>query len=181
MVEWISSEKNGRLERIDAENRIVFSEFGKHTADVLNVIPPQKAGSLAYLIGLTDASGWCPVDLASFESTIVPSIHVIGDACIATPMPKSAFAANAQAKLCALAVLDLLHGRQPEAAPMINHCYSFLDPDHAISVTGVYEYSAKEKQLLATASAETSLHADWRLEARQARDWQKLLARDVFG
>lgn len=181
MVEWISSEKNGRLERIDAENRVVYSEFGKHQADVLNVIPPQKAGNLAYLMGLTDASGWCPVDLNSFESSLIPKIHVIGDACIATPMPKSAFAANAQAKLCALAVIDLLHGREPGAAPMINHCYSLLDPDHAISVTGVYAYSAKEKQMVATATAETQPHADWKQEARQARDWQKLLAQDVFG
>jgi sulfide dehydrogenase [flavocytochrome c] flavoprotein subunit len=180
MIEWISSEKQGRIERVDPEERVVHTEFGKYRASVLNVIPPQKAGRLAEVAGLADASGWCPVDPLSFESTLAPKVHVIGDACIATPMPKSAFAANSQAKVCAAAVLDLLADVEPEPPTLINHCYSFLDPDNAISITGVYGYSSREKNLTTLSSGETPPGGDYRREAEYARSWQDIFMRQVF-
>lgn len=180
MIEWISSEKQGHIERIEPERRIVHTEFGKHRANVLNVIPPQKAGRLAEVAGLTDTSGWCPVDPQTFESTQAPKVHVIGDACIAAPMPKSAFAANSQAKVCAAAVLDLLADVEPEPPRLINHCYSFLDPDNAISITGVYGYSNREKSLTALSAGETLPGRDRRQEAEYARNWYEIFMRDVF-
>ena len=180
MVEWISAEKEGAIERVDTRKRIVATEFNEYRCDVLNVIPPQKAGLLAQEAGLADASGWCPVDPNSFVSTLQPEIHVIGDACVAAPMPKSAFAANAQAKICAAAIVDLLQGRAPGPPSLINHCYSFLAPEYAISVTGVYEYSGQERQLVATSSGETPMNADRRREAAFARSWQSNIAADAF-
>lgn len=179
-VEWLSSEKEGKIDHIDARKRTVHTEFGIHRADVLNVIPPQQAGKLAHLAGLTDSSGWCPVYPLSFESTLIPGIHVIGDACIATPMPKSAFSAQSQARLCAAAVVALLIGKPPALPRLINHCYSFLDPDNAISVTGVYGYQPIEKQLTALSTGETPLDGDRRLEAEHARDWYALFMRETF-
>jgi len=181
MVEWISAEKEGKIERIDAGSRIVHTEFGAHRADVLNVIPPQKAGKLAHRAGLTDQSGWCPIDPRTFASTRIPNVHIIGDACMATPIPKSAFAANSEAKACAAAVIDLLHGREPGVPSLINHCYSFLQPDYAISITGVYEYLQAEKQLKAVSTGETPMNGDRRKEAEHARNWQKVIAADAFG
>lgn len=181
MVEWISAEKEGQIERVDAGSRVVYTEFDTHRADVLNVIPPQKAGKLAHLAGLTDPSGWCPVDPKTFASTRVPNVHIIGDACTATPMPKSAFAANSQAKVCAAAIVDLLHGREPGFPSLINHCYSLLQPDYAISITGVYEYAQVEKQLKAVSTGETPANGDRRKEAEHARNWQKVIAVDAFG
>lgn len=181
MIDWLSASAEGSVERIDARRRIVHTEFGEHRADVLNVIPPQKAGTLAATSGLTDKSGWCPVDPRTFASTLAPDVHVIGDACNAAPMPKSAFAANSQAKICAGAVAALVAGRPPGLPSLINHCYSFLAPDYAISVTGVYEYSAREGGLAATATGETPMDGDRRLEARQARAWQRNFRLDVFG
>ncbi len=181
MVEWISAEKEGKIERVDAASRIVYTEFDEHRADVLNVIPPQKAGELAHQAGLTDQSGWCPIDPMTFASTRVPYVHVIGDACIATPMPKSAFAANSHAKICAAAVIDLLQDREPCPPSLINHCYSFLQPDYAISVTGVYRYLQAEKQLEAVSTGETPMDGDRRKEAEHARSWQKVIAADAFG
>jgi sulfide dehydrogenase [flavocytochrome c] flavoprotein subunit len=180
MIEWISSEKQGRIERVEPERRTVHTEFGKHRADVLNVIPPQKAGRLAEIAGLTDASGWCPVNPQTFESTLAPGVHVIGDACIATPMPKSAFAANSQAKVCAAAVLDLLADVEPEPPSLINNCYSFLDPDNAISISGVYGYSSREKGLTALSSGETQPGANRRREAELARSWYEVFMQQVF-
>jgi len=181
MIEWIPSSKEGAVERVEPSRRVVHTEFGQHRADVLNVIPAQKAGVLAEIAGLTDDTGWCPVDPRSFTSSKIPGIHVIGDACIASPMPKSAFAANSQAKVCAAAVVELVNDRPPSLPSLINHCYSFLSPDYAISVTGVYEYSEKDRELAATSTGETPMDADRAREAKYARAWQRSFAIDVFG
>lgn len=180
MVEWVSAEKEGQIDHVDIKRRIVATEFNNHRADVLNIIPPQKAGWLARKADLADRSGWCPVDPHSFESTLIPNIHIIGDACVATPMPKSAFSANSQAKICAAAIVDLLSGRQPGPPSLINHCYSFLAPDYAISVNGVYEYSVMERQLVATAGGDTPMDADRAREAEFARSWRENIAADTF-
>lgn len=181
MIEWIPASTEGNIERIDAVRRIVYAEFGDHRADLLNVIPPQKAGAIAEAAGLTDRSGWCPVDPRTFASTLAPNVHVIGDACVASPMPKSAFAANSQAKVAAAAIVASLRGQPPGLPSLINHCYSFLAPDDAISVTGIYEYSGREGGLIATATGETPPGADRKIEAQQARAWQRNFRLDVFG
>jgi sulfide dehydrogenase [flavocytochrome c] flavoprotein subunit len=181
MIEWISAEKEGQIDHIVPAKLIVATEFNTHRADVLNVIPPQKAGWLARKTELADSSGWCPVDSHSFESTLIPNIHIIGDACIATPMPKSAFSANSQAKICAAAIVELLNGHLPGPPSLINHCYSFLDHDYAISVNGVYEYSVTEKQLVATGGGESPLDADRAQEAKFARSWRENIIADSFG
>ena len=180
MVEWVSAEKEGQIDHVDAKKRIVATEFNKHRADVLNIIPPQKAGWLARKAELADRSGWCPVEPHSFESTLVPNIHIIGDSCVASPMPKSAFSANSQAKICAAAIVDLLNGRQPGPPSLINHCYSFLAPDYAISVNGVYEYSSAERQLVATGGGDSPMDADRAREAEFAKSWRDNITADAF-
>src|SRR2546430_17476595 len=75
---------------------------------------------------------------ATFESKLQPTIHIIGDASIAGAMPKSAFSANAQAKVCAAAVAKLLAGGSPDEPKLINTCYSLVAPDYGISIVGVY-------------------------------------------
>ncbi|QJD30210.1 NAD(P)/FAD-dependent oxidoreductase [Methylococcus geothermalis] len=181
MLEWISSEKQGRLERVDAAARSVETEFDTFRADVLNVIPPQKAGALAEVSGLTDGSGWCPVDPMSFASPFDSAIHVIGDACQAAPMPKSAFSANSQAKVCAAAVIASLAGEPPPEPLLINHCYSLVAPDEAISISGVYGYSWNDGQLATRSAGETPPDGDRKREAAYARIWQRNFRADVFG
>jgi sulfide dehydrogenase [flavocytochrome c] flavoprotein chain len=181
MIEWISSETEGLIEHVNADSRTVTTQFNEYRADVLNVIPPQKAGRFAEENGLTDESGWCPVELSSFESTLQPLVHVLGDACIAFPMPKSAFAANSQAKVCALAIAGLLNDHAPSPPSLINHCYSFLAPDYAISITGVYARAGADKRLIATTTGETPMNADRALEARYARSWLEHIRKDSFG
>src|SRR5207245_6388213 len=116
----------------------LITDFDRHKADVANVIPPQKAGHIADIAAVADRTGWCPIDPASFESKLQPNIHVIGDASIAGAMPKSAFSANAQAKVCAAAVTKLMAGQKPDEPRLINTCYSLVAPDYGISVAGVY-------------------------------------------
>mgnify|MGYP006283406577 CR=1 FL=1 len=181
LIEWVSLEKEGRMERVDVEQLTVHTEFGTHKADVLNIIPPQKAGRIAHWMELVDESGWCPINPLSFESRLIPGIHVIGDACAANPMPKSAFAGQSQAINCAAAVVDLLRDREPGPPSLINHCYSFVTPDEAISITGIYEYASKEKALISTLTEQTPLRADRKAEARYAKSWLDGLSRDIFG
>jgi NADPH-dependent 2,4-dienoyl-CoA reductase/sulfur reductase-like enzyme len=139
MVEWVGLSQGGKVTSVDPATNTLTTDFGKHTAQVANVIPPQKAGAIAVLAGAVDKTGWCSIDPVSFESRLVPNIHVIGDACIAGAMPKSAFSANAQAKACAGAVVTLLSGNAPPQPKLINTCYSLVAPDYGISIAGVYQ------------------------------------------
>lgn len=181
MIEWLSPELEGRIDHIDTRNRVVHTEFNRHPADVLNVIPPQRAGDLARLAGVTDETGWCPIDPLTFESRLQGGIHVIGDACSAAPMPKSAFSAQSQARACSAAIVALLSGQAPPLPRLINHCYSFVDPSLAISVTGVYGYEASTRSLATLSSGETAPDGDWSTEGIYAHDWYDLIMEETFG
>ncbi|MEM9376698.1 MAG: NAD(P)/FAD-dependent oxidoreductase [Pseudomonadota bacterium] len=182
-LEWRGAQDDGGIIRIDAKNREVFSDFGQESGAVINVIPPQKAGIIAERAGVTDTTGWCPIDAISFESTLQPNIHVIGDATIAAPMPKSAFSASLQAKICAIAVTNLLGGRTPEATILANTCYSYTAPDEAISIAGVYSnaggtFSSIEKAGgVSPPAASKAVRAD---EATQAAHWFQTITDEAF-
>jgi len=184
MLEWVPLSAGGKVTSVDAADMTLVTEFGKHKATVANVIPPQKAGRIAETAGAADRSGWCPVDPVTFESRQQPNIHVIGDAAIMGAMPKSAFAANAQAKVCAAAVAKLLGGSSPDQAKLINTCYSLVAPDYGISIAGVYQ--AADGQLkevegsggVSPIDAPSSTRA---LEARLADGWFKTITEEVFG
>src|SRR6516162_148993 len=138
LLEWVSLSNGGKVTRVNPTTRTLVTDFATYKADVANVIPPQRAGSIAETAGVADQTGWCPIDPVTFESRLQTNIHVIGDAAITGAMPKSAFAANAEAKVCAAAVAALLHGDTPSPPKLINTCYSLVAPDYGISIAGVY-------------------------------------------
>jgi sulfide dehydrogenase [flavocytochrome c] flavoprotein chain len=138
LLEWVPLSKGGAVTSVEPATHTLVTDFGRHQARVANVIPPQKAGRIADAAGVADRTGWCPIDPVTFESKLQPRIHVIGDAAIAGAMPKSAFAANSQAKTCAAAVAQLLAGGTPSTPKLINTCYSLVAPDYGIEVAGVY-------------------------------------------
>jgi NADPH-dependent 2,4-dienoyl-CoA reductase/sulfur reductase-like enzyme len=183
-LEWVSLASGGKTVAVDARERTVVTEFGRHKGAVVNVIPPQRAGAIAQAAGVADRSGWCPIDPVTFESRQRPNIHVLGDAAIAGTMPKSAFSANAQAKHCADVLASLLRGQAGPEPKLINTCYSFVAPDYGISVAGVYQPA---KGILADvegaggtspggASRETRA-----LEAMYADAWFKIITSSVYG
>src|SRR6195256_3466787 len=114
MIERIALSQGGRVASVDPATGTIVTDFGNYTAQVASVIPPQKAGRIAEIAGAADNTGWCPIDPVSFGSEILPNIHVIGDACIAGQLPKSASAANAQGNACAAVIVNLIAGRPPE-------------------------------------------------------------------
>ena len=183
-LEWVSLSAGGKVTSIEVGAMTLVTEFGRHKADVANVIPPQKAGRIAELAGVADSSGWCPIDPVTFESKLQANIHVVGDACIAGGMPKSAFAANAQAKVCAAAVTKLLAGGKPDQPKLINTCYSLVAPDYGISIAGVYQPSDGQLKDVEGAGGVSPLDAPSStraLEARYANEWFKTITEEVFG
>src|SRR5690606_14450779 len=147
LIEWISGEQtDGGLAKLDPATLTVTTRFGdKHKADVLNLIPAQTASKIAIDAGLTGTGAWCPVDVQTFESGIHKGIHVIGDASVASTMPKSGYAANSQAKVAAAAVVALLKGQQPGTPSFVNTCYSVVGKDYGISVANVYQLGQDDK------------------------------------
>jgi NADPH-dependent 2,4-dienoyl-CoA reductase/sulfur reductase-like enzyme len=148
------------------------------------VIPPQKAGRIAEVAGVADRSGWCPIDPVTLESKLQPGIHVIGDAAIAGAMPKSAFAANSQAKVCAAAVAALVRGGTPVVPKLINTCYSLVAPDYGISVAGVYHPSGGQLADMPGSggvSPADASRATRATEAVLAEAWFRTITAEVFG
>jgi NADPH-dependent 2,4-dienoyl-CoA reductase/sulfur reductase-like enzyme len=184
LLEWVPLSKGGNVTSVDGATRTLVTDFGKHQAKVANVIPPQKAGRIAELAGVADRSGWCPIDPVTFESKLQPGIHVIGDAAIAGAMPKSAFAANSQAKTCAAAVALLLTGGTPPTPKLINTCYSLVAPDYGISVAGVYAPSNGQLADVPGSggvSPSDAPRASRAAEAVLAEAWFRTITGEVFG
>ncbi len=183
VLEWVSLSSGGRVREIDPSTKTLVTEFGSHRADVANIIPPQRAGSIAGMIGVADQTGWCPIDPVTFESRLIPNIHVIGDAAIGGAMPKSAFTANAQAKVCASAIVQLLRGEAPPTPKLINTCYSMVAPDYAISIAGVY---APKNGLLAEVDGAGGVspldapNSTRAAEAAYAESWYQTMTGEVF-
>ena len=185
MIEWVGLADDGLVTRVDANTLEVETNFGtRHKADVLNVIPPQKAGFIAERAGVADASGWVPIKAENFESKLVKNIHVLGDATIAAPMPKSGFAANTQGKIAAAAIAADLSGKPLPQAVYANTCYSLVGTDYGISVAGVYR--AQEGKLIEVPDSggvsPMDANATFRAaEARYGAAWYAAISADIWG
>jgi sulfide dehydrogenase [flavocytochrome c] flavoprotein chain len=184
LIEWVPLSSGGNVTEVEAREMTLVTEFGRHKAQVANVIPPQRAGRIAQAVGVADRSGWCPIDPVTFESRLQPNIHVVGDASIAGGMPKSAFSANAQAKVCAAAVASLLRNEAPSASKLINTCYSLVAPNYGISVAGVYRpvngvlTDVEGAGGISPPDAPPAFRA---LEATYAEAWFQTITAEVFG
>ncbi len=180
MIEWIASTQDGAVVRIDAKKNILYTSAAAHPVAVVNIIPPQAPGMLALDAGLASGHGWCPIKPESFESQLVDHVHVIGDACIADAMPKSASAAVSQARQCALAIVTALEGREPPAPAFDSVCYSLLAPGNALAIHGDFTIANGEiRQVEAESSSSTNLPKA--TFARQANDWYKNIVAQSFG
>lgn len=185
MIEWVGRSEDGLVARIDADRREVTSAFGTvHKADVLNVVPPQKAGAIAASAGVTDKDGWVQVDPVTFESRNVKGIYVVGDATVAAPMPKSGFCANAQGKVVAAAIGAELAGREPSQPSWINTCYSVLAPDYGISVADVYRVANGKISTVPESGGVSPMKANSAFraaEAHYAMGWYASITQDIWG
>src|SRR5580765_4792967 len=142
---------NARAVGVDGTSMTVRLEVEDVKGDVINVVPPHRAGDVAAKAGLiTTNNRWCDVDWRTMESKAVKGVHVLGDATLSAPaMPKSASMANNQAKIAAAAVVELLNGRAPAPVQIINTCYSFVSQKEAMRVSSVHAWDEKDRTLKA--------------------------------
>lgn len=143
---------------VDVATKIITTDFDKVKADVLNVIPPQRAGKIAQIANLTESDyPWCDVSFLTYESKLVPNVHVLGDS-VAAGLPKSAHMATNQAKVSANAIVQLMAGQAPDPAPVFaNTCYSYVTDKSAIHVANVYRYDEGKKIMVSAEGGGVSM------------------------
>lgn len=182
MIEWLP---NDEVVGVDAAGKSLTTASGlTFSGDVLNVIPKQKAAGILAASDLTDGD-WCPVDRRNYMSLRHKDIHVIGDACTASSLPKSGYSANAEAKACAAAILAELSSQPIPTPAYTNTCYSVVGKDYGISVVAMYKLSADGSAIekIADAGGVTPLDAsaeDLSREVAYAHSWYNNFVKDVF-
>ena len=175
--------KHSTVDVDTATNTLKFDFNDDVKAQVLNVIPPQRAGDIAHNAGLTTANRrWCEVDWLTMESTAAKNIHILGDALqIAPQMPKSGHMANQHGKVAAAAIVALLSGRAPNALPIYNNtCYSFVSDTDVVHVASVHRYDAEKKTMLPVAGSGGVSAAASELEGRYALAWARNIWADTL-
>ena len=171
---------NSPIVEVDVGTKTVKTDFETVTAQVLNVIPPQRAGKPAQLAGVDNVEKrWCEVSFLTYESSTVPNVHVIGDA-IDSNLPKSAHMATNQARVCASAIVALMTKQAPDPAPVFaNTCYSYVDDKQAIHVATVYRYDANKKIMVAAEGGGVSAKPSEQ-EGQYAKAWANNIWSDVL-
>jgi sulfite dehydrogenase len=175
---------NSKAIGVDAKTNTVKLEVEDVRGDVLNVVPPQRAGDIAMKAGLVTANNrWCGVDWRTMESTAVKGVHVLGDATLSAPgMPKSGSMANQQAKICASAVVALINGQQPNPDPkIVNTCYSFVSDSEVVHVASVHQWDAGQKTLIPVKGAGGVSAARNELEGKYGWAWAQNIWQDALG
>lgn len=184
MIDWIPVSETGMLRRVDDVSKTFYTDFDEFQGDVGNLIPPQRAAAIAVQPGLDGGRGWCQVNPATFESVLASNVYILGDAINAAPMPKSAFSANNQAKVCAASIAARINETPAPEPFMMNTCYSLVGTDYGISITGVYR--VENERLISIPDAEGTSPVGAgpevrRAEASYTHDWYRAITADTFG
>ena len=171
---------NSAITDVDVTSKTVITDFDKVSADVLNIIPPQRAGKPAQMAGLNNIDKrWCEVDFLTYESKLAPNVHVIGDS-VSAALPKSAHMATSQARVCASAIVALMSGSTPDPAPVFaNTCYSYVNDTQAIHVANVYRYDQTKKIMVAADGGGVSTSPSEQ-EGDYAKAWAANIWSDVL-
>ena len=181
MVEWQDPKMHGGLVRVDPKTNEVYRS-AVYKAALVNVIPAQTAGRIARDAGLADKSGFCPIDPESMRSKIDANIFVVGDACVPGDMPKSAFSANSQAKVAAMAIRHELTKSRAFPARYANTCWSLIAPDDDVKVGGAYEPGDGKIKEVSSFVSRRGEPAELRKQNyRELVDWYAGIVGDVFG
>jgi NADPH-dependent 2,4-dienoyl-CoA reductase/sulfur reductase-like enzyme len=169
---------------VDVKAQTLQFEFNDPVkADVLNVVPPMRAGNLAVNSGMATANNrWCDVDFLTFESKALPGVHVIGDAIqIAPAMPKSGHMANQHGKTVAAALVAILNEHEVNSLPIYNNtCYSFVSDKEVVHVASVHRYDADKKTMLTVPGSGGVSKEASELEGAYALAWAQNIWADTL-
>ena len=174
-------EVRGSQKVVAVEPGAVRTEFDTIKGDVINVVPPHRAGDIAMKAGLiTTNNRWCDVDWRTMESKAVKGVHVLGDATLsAAGMPKSGSMANNHAKIAAAAIVELLNGRAPASPKILNTCYSFVSEKEGIRVSSVHEWDGSTLMPVKGSVGVSAARSE--PEATYAWNWARTIWADSFG
>jgi sulfide dehydrogenase [flavocytochrome c] flavoprotein subunit len=182
MVEWQDPKVHGGIKGVDPSTGEVKTDLANYKAALANVIPAQMAGKIARDAGLTDQTGFCPIDPESMKSKMDPNIFVVGDACIPGDMPKSAFSANSQAKVAAMVIAGELTNSRVFPARYSNTCWSLIETDDNVKVGGTYEPGDGKIKQVTTFVSQKGESADLRKQNyKESVDWYASIVADMFG
>ena len=175
---------NSEVKAVDARAMTLKTDFDTIKGDVLNVLPPMRAGDVARTASLlAPNTRWCGVDWLSMESTAHKGIHLLGDATLSAPaMPKSGHMANNHGKLAAAAIIELMNGREPNPQPVIaNTCYSFVSDKEVIHVASVHRYDPAQKTLTVVPGASGVSSGRSEIEGGYGWAWAQNIWSDMLG
>jgi sulfide dehydrogenase [flavocytochrome c] flavoprotein subunit len=181
MLEWQDPKIHGGIKRVDVSTMTVETDLASYQANLVNVIPAQIAGKIARDAGLANESGYCVIDPATMKSVIDADVYVVGDACIAGEMPKSASSANSQAKVAALMIRVELTKAQTAPARYTTACWSLIETDDAVKVGGRYEPKDDKIAAVETFVSKTGESADLRRQTEtENMEWYAGITADIF-
>lgn len=181
MIDWIGEDFGGGNVTVDPDAMTIDIDGEVVKADVCNVIPAMKAGRICELAGITDGN-WAPVSGHTMQSRIDENIHVLGDACAQGDMPKSAFSANSQAKVAAMAIRGALTGSKVFPAKFSNTCWSLIDTDDGVKVGATYEATDEKIAKVDGFISKTGEDADLRRATfEESVGWYAGISSDMFG
>ena len=182
MIEWLPTSISGGVKMVDADTMTIKTDGDTFKADAATVIPAQKAGQIAHKAGLTNDKGWCPIVPKTMQSTKDENIHIIGDASIASAMPKSGFSANSQAKVAAMAVRGALSGSRVFDPRFANTCWSLIAIDDGVKVGAAYKAGEQKIEPTNKFISKTGESADVRKQTYQESvGWYDGIIKDMFG
>lgn len=181
VVDWIGEEFGGGNVSVDPANMTVTIDGEETQVDVCNVIPAQKAGRIAELAGVTDGN-WAPVNPADMSARADADVYVLGDSAEQGDMPKSGFAANSQAKVCANAVRGALTGSKVFPAKYSNTCWSLIATDDGVKVGATYEPTDEKIASVDSFISETGENSALRKATyEESEGWYTGITTDMFG
>ncbi len=182
IIEWVSKSNGGEVTKLDHKRHTVITADGhKHKADVINIIPPEKAGAFTLKNGLAKGD-WCPVEFSNYESTLHPDVHVIGDSVDGDPMPKTGYIASNQARVLVQAINDEIHGRPIGTPFIINDCVAMAGKTIGMTLMETFRYAGKGKRM----EERYIIPGPAKNPAKQiilkntAKNWQRTFHKDIF-
>jgi sulfide dehydrogenase [flavocytochrome c] flavoprotein subunit len=182
MIEWQDPKMHGGIKGVDPATGEVKTDLATYKAALANVIPAQMAGRIARDAGLSDQSGFCPIDPESMKSKMDANIFVVGDACIPGDMPKSAFSASSQAKVAAMTIRGELASARIFPARYSNTCWSLIAPDDDVKIGGTYEPGDGKIKQASTFVSQKGEAAELRKQNyKESVDWYNGIVADIFG
>ncbi len=177
-IEWIPAKQGGKVIAFDPRTKTLKTTTSSIQADVVNIIPAEKASQFTVDTGLTQGKQWVPIEWKTFQSKVDPNVFVIGDT-VDTPMPKTGYVASNQAKVVVQAIVDMLAGREVGTPFITNNCVAMASEDYGMTITATFRFAGDHYAVQSRISQVETTDAMRRLRGSVAKNWQRTFRKDI--